>query len=159
MKQKIIALALAVCLLAACLCGCSAFSGIAESVADAAMAELKTQIENAIEENQVDVVELKSAFGTLNDDGGSLQFFCAILVRSDSADLAAAAAEHVVGGFDDFGVMAQTDSAIESEHLVHKSLSYDHTDFSDGNYYTVFLYAKSFSLEDLTGNTFATSGS
>lgn len=159
MKMRFLSAVLLLALVLAAFSGCGTVSDIAGNVADAAMEELKVQIADAIEENKVELVEMKSAFGKLNDDGGSLQFFCAMLIRADSADLAAAALDGNIGSFDDFGVVVQTGSAIENEHLVNKSLSYDHTDFSDGNYYTVFLYASSFALEDLTSYTFATSGS
>ena len=135
-----------VCFLLAILCalslfaGCSEVADIAGNVVTAAKEELENQIRAKIEEYKVEIVETKSVFGKLNDDGGKYQFYYAIVVQTNTGSVAqdcAAAVGKIAGRA---GCIAQTGSAVESSDLVHKSISYDHTDFSEGNYYTVYVY-------------------
>ena len=85
MKQRFTALVLLLTLLLA-LTGCSdVVNEIAGNVADAAVKELEAQIKSALETYSVEVVEIKSALGKLNNDAPSdLQFYCGVLVRSNS---------------------------------------------------------------------------
>ena len=115
-------------------------SGIAENVLDAAKEELAEQIEAKLSEHKVDVIEVKPVVGKLNDEGGEYQFCCAALIRTNSEDSAADCANALRKVFGQAEYMAQTDRNVESEHLVHKSIAYTQTDFSEGNYYTVCIY-------------------
>ena len=92
--KKILVLVLVFALLAG-LWGCKTVSNIASNVAEAAGKELEVQIKNTLEQNKVDVIELKTAAGKLNDDGGKLQFYCAALVKSQNYDLLTACADAI----------------------------------------------------------------
>lgn len=137
----IMALACTVCLFA----GCSDMSDIAGNVLEAAREELVNQIKAKVEEYKVTVVETKTAVGKLNDDGGQYQFFCAILVQTNTESSAEDCANAMASLFGKAHYMAQSGSQVHSEFLIHKTITYDHTDFSAGNYYTIYVYA-----EDLT---------
>ena len=140
MKRKLLSLVLA-CALVLSLCGCGGTVGeIAGNVANAAMEELETQVRKVLEENKLEVVELKTAFGKLNDDGGDYQFFVAALVRTESQTAAQATADTLAKLFTDAGLTVQTASALESPYLVHKDITFKHSDFSGGNYYVIYAY-------------------
>ena len=141
----------AMILLFALLTGCSQVNEIADNVAQAARDELLQQIESKLEEHKVDVVEIKTAVGNLNgDDSKALQFFAAILIRTNSDTAPNTCADALKGMFTQTGYMTQEESAVTHELLVHKQIAYDHSDFSGGTYYTVYAYSKSL-LPDLTG--------
>lgn len=143
-------LLLALCL--SLLSGCSVVGEIAGNVADAAMKELEAQIKSTIEEYKVDVVEIKSAVGRLNNESDSkLQFFCGVLVRSNSDALPQNGADAVGKLFEQSGIHPQNGSEIENELLTNKNISFKHTDFSDGDYYLIWVYTSSLGqkLKDL----------
>ena len=125
--------------------GCSDVVGdIAGNVADAALKELEQQIKSTIAEYKVDIVEMKSAVGQLNNDSDSkLQFFCGVLVRSNSDALPQGISGTLEGLFEKAGISKQTGSAIESNLLTNKSISFKHTDFSSGDYYMIWVYSPS----------------
>ena len=127
------------------LCGCSdVVNDIAGNVRDAALKELEVQIRKTVEEYKVNIVEMKSAVGRLNNESDSeLQFFCALLVRSNSDALPQTGASALEGLFEKSGICRQTGSKIESELLTNKSISFKHTDFSSGDYYMIWVYSPS----------------
>ena len=87
--RKSISLILIVALLACLFSGCGEkVNEIADSVKQAAMDELEAQVKATLEEHKLKVIELKTGFGKLNDNGGELQFFCAALIRTDSTAIA-----------------------------------------------------------------------
>lgn len=142
MKHKFFCLLLALMLLMSTLAGCGAVSEIADNVANAAKTELENQVKAMLAEYKVDVVELKTAAGTLNDDAEPFHFFCAVLVRSENDAIPKACADALSKNFQDAGVVLQTGSAIDSPHLVKKSLAYKFTGFDDGStYYTIYIYS------------------
>lgn len=128
------------------LAGCSDVVGeIAGNVADAAVKELETQIKTALETYSVEVVEVKSAIGKLNNDAPSdLQFYCGVLVRSNSDKFPVSGAEALDKVFEKAGCQSQHTSEIESEYLTNKTISFKHTDFSGGDYYLIWIYSGSF---------------
>jgi len=132
--------------LLAILTGCSAMGEIAENVKDAAMEELKVQLQNQLEKNKLEVLQVKSAAGKLNDEGGKLQFFVAFLVRSENTDLLVSAAEAL--GKNNFvsGWEPQTGAAVENPHLVHKQLEFDAGKITE-NCYLLYLYIPEFTLD------------
>ena len=147
MKRKLLALFLAV-LMTASLCGCGGAAGdIADSVMDAAMKELKNQVSQLLEKNKLEVVEIKTAFGKLNDDGSKYQFFIAALVKSNSTSVPQSTADTMAKVFSEAGLTAQSASQLENEHLVHKDITFKHTDFSAGNYYVIWGYAADLTIE------------
>ena len=148
MIRKVVSLILVAVLLCGAFAGCGLVEEIADSVVAAAKQELENQIKAKLEEQKVDAVEMKTAFGKLNDEGGEYQFFGAVLVKTDSQMLPQAAADALAKLFTDAGLVAQTGSRVENAHLVHKDITYDHSDFSDGTYYTIYVYT-SLSLEAL----------
>ena len=155
MKRRLSALFLAALMMFS-LCACGGTAGrIADSVIDAAMAELKNQVRNLLEENKLEVVEIKTAFGQLNDEGGKYQFFIAALVKVNSDNVAVAAADAMAKLFSDSGAALQTGSQLENSHLVHKSITFKQTDFSAGGYYVIWGYVPDLSIElpDFTGTT------
>ena len=121
--------------------GCSdTVSEIAGNVADAAMKELEKQVKETLEKNKVEVIELKTVFGKLNDNGSSAQFFCAALVKADTELFSQAAVDAMDGLVTEAGLLRQTGSKVESEHLVHKDITFKHSDFSSDNYYVIYAY-------------------
>jgi len=144
MKYRFTALVLIFALLTA-LCGCSDVVGdIAGNVADAALKELEQQIKATVEEYKVSIVEIKSAIGKLNNDSDSdLQFFCGVLVRSNSDALPQSICDTLDGLFERSGMKKQSSSRIESELLTNKAISFKHTDFSSDDYYLLWVYSPS----------------
>ena len=142
--KKLICSILAMLMLLSCFCGCANVSQIAGNVADAAAKELENQLKTTLEKHKVEVVELKTAFGKLNgEDEKALQFFAAALIRCESETAAQTCATALDALFEQAGATVQTESAVTHEALVHKTIAYDHTDFSTGNYYTVYVYNSS----------------
>jgi hypothetical protein len=153
MKRRFLSLFFAV-LMTLSLCGCGGTAGeIAGSVADAAMKELKNQVTQLLEKNKLEVVEIKTAFGKLNDDGGKYQFFIAALVKSNSAGVAQSTADTMGKLFSDAGLTVPTAAAFENPHLIHKEITFKQADFSDCNYYVIWGYAADLSIDlpDLSG--------
>lgn len=153
MIRKICIFLLMLVMVLSCFTGCSETVGeIAGNVADAAMEELEKQVKSALEKNKVDVIEMKTVFGKLNDEGSKHQFFCAALIRSDATELPEAAAEAVRNLVTEAGLLEQTGSKLESPHLVHKTIEFKHTDFSEGNYYVIYAYHEDLSASMPTLN-------
>ena len=147
MKRRLLSLFLAV-LMTLSLCGCGGTAGqIADSVMDAAMKELKNQVTQLLEKNKLEVVEVKTAFGHLNDDGGKYQFFIAALVKSNSTSVPQSTADAMGKIFSDAGLTWQNSASLDNSHLVHKDITFKHTDFSAGNYYVLWGYAADLSIE------------
>ena len=148
MVRKFVSLILMLTLSLGLFAGCSeTVSEIAGNVADAAMEELEKQIESALEKNKVEVVEMKTVYGKLNDDGSENQFFCAALVKSGSTNLPKAAAQAVGKLVTEAGLLEQTGSKVDSEHLVHKDITFKHSDFSSGDYYVIYAYHEDLSIK------------
>ena len=160
MKRKILCLFLAA-LMTLSLCACSGTAGqIADSVMEAAMTELKNQVKTLLEQNKLEVVEIKTAFGQINDDGGKFQFFIAALVKSNATAVPQSTADTMGKIFSDAGLNAQTESALANKHLVHKEITFRQTDFSAGGYYVIWGYAADLTVElpDLSALIEATTG-
>jgi hypothetical protein len=147
MVRKVVSLVLAAFMLCGIFAGCNAVGEIAGNVADAAMKELENQVKATLEKNKVNVVELKTAIGKLNDEGSEMQFFCAALVKSDTDTVVNGAAEAMGAVFEKSGVLVQTGSKVESEYLVHKDITFKHSDFSDGTYYVIYVYISDMSIK------------
>ena len=138
--KRIIALLSAAVLCLGLFTGCGETTGkIASSVAEAARKELEVQVKAALDEHKLEVVEIKTAFGKLNDTADS-QYFIAALVRTEKTDLIEASLKGLNVVFTETGCIPETDSRIDCDLLVHKDLSYSRTDFTDGTYYTVYAY-------------------
>lgn len=147
MKRRIFCLFLAV-LMTLSLVACGGTAGeIADSVMDAAMNELKAQVKQLLEKNKLEVMEIKTAFGKLNDNGGKYQFFIAALVKSNSTNVPQSTAETMNKIFSEAGLTPQSESALQNDHLVHKAITFKHTDFSEGNYYVIWGYAADLTIE------------
>lgn len=144
MKPKFLALVLTLALLMG-LCGCSEAVGeIAGNVADAAVRELEVQIKKTVEEYKVEVVEIKSAVGKLDPDIDSdQQFFCGVLVRSNSDAIPQSVAVTLGGIFEEAGCQPWHKSEIDNDHLVNKKISFKHTDFDSSDYYLIWGYTTS----------------
>ena len=139
--KRIVSLLLALTLALGLFAGCGeAVSDVADNVLTAAKEELMKQIQEKVETYKVTVKETKAAVGTLNDDGGKYQFYCAILVQTNTESSAGDCADALGKVFGESGYDLQTGSAVKSEHLVHKTLAYDTEDYSGGNFYTVYVY-------------------
>ena len=139
--KRMIALLLAMVCGLSLLAGCSdVVSDVADNVLAAAKDELMAQIQEKVEQYKVTVKEMKAAVGTVNDEGGKYQFYCAILVQTNEESSAADCAKALTAVFGQGGYTAQTASNVVSDKLVHKTLTYNTTDFSEGNYYTVHVY-------------------
>lgn len=149
MKRKFFSLLLSALLLMGVFTGCGeVVSDIAGNVAQAAREELENQIKLNLEKHKVDVIELKTATGKLNDEGGERQFYCAALVRSDSDAVPNAVASAMDKLFEEAAVGVQTESRISSPHLVHKELRFDFDGFDDGStYYIIYFYSSDMSIQ------------
>ena len=140
--KKLFALLLAAVLIFS-ITGCDGVVGdIAGNVTEVALKELESQIRKTVAEYKVDLVEIKSTVGQLSDDSDSdTQFFCGVLVRSSSPAVPQSICDKLDGVFDRSGMCAQTESAIKSEYLTNKEISFKHTDFSTGDYYLLWVYS------------------
>lgn len=146
------ALILAAVMLCGVFSGCAVVGDIAGNVADAAAKELEKQLKTTLEKYKVEVVEVKTAFGQLNgDDEKALQFFCAALIKSDSETAAQTCATALDALFEEAGSMTQSSNEFTHSALVHKTIRFDHTDFSEGNYYVVYVYNSSLTGDLLKG--------
>ncbi len=160
MKKSTICLLLALALVFCGLTGCGEAVGeIAGNVAEVAKAELETQVKAAFEKYKVDVIEFKPVIGKLNGSDGTIQFFCAALVQSDSEAVPRDVANSLSKLFHDAGLTVQEGSKVESGYLEHKELSYKFAGFEEGKtYYTVWCYTDKIpSLSDLQNAIPATS--
>ncbi len=122
-------------------------SDIAAKVLDAAEEELTAQVQEKLGEFPVEVIEVRPAVGKLNDDGGKYQFYCAALVQATSEDAAEDCAKALNKVFGDADFVIQADRKVDDDRLEHKSITYKHQDFSEGNYYTVYVYVDD--IEDM----------
>jgi hypothetical protein len=159
--KRIIALLSAAVMCLGLFTGCSETTGkIASSVAEAARMELEVQVKAALEEHKLEVIEIKTAFGKLNDDGSEYQFFIGALVKSNATAVPQSTADTMGRIFSDAGLTAQTESALKNEHLVHKNITFKQTDFSAGSYYVIWGYAADLTVElpDLSALIEATTG-
>ena len=144
MKAKMTVLVLVLSILLS-LSGCDGVVGeIAGNVADVAVKELEAQIKATIEEYKVEVIEIKSAVGKLdNDFSSSQQFFCGVLVRSNSDALPMSVATTLGKIFEEAGCHPWHKSEIDNDHLENKTLTFKHTDFETGDYYLIWGYTSS----------------
>ena len=130
------------------LCACGETAGkIADSVMDAAMAELKNQVKQFLEQNKLEVVEIKTAFGKLNDNGGKYQFFIAALVKSNATSVPQSTADGMNKIFSEAGLTPQTESRLNNPHLIHKDITFKQADYSAGGYYVIWGYAADLSID------------
>ena len=148
MIRKIGILVLALVMAFSLFTGCSdTVSEIAGNVADAAIKELEKQVKSALEKNKVDVIEMKTVFGKLNDEGSESQFFCAALIQSDATDIPKAAADTIDKLVTEAGLVSQSGSKVKSDLLIHKDITFKHSDFSEGNYYVIYAYHEDLSAD------------
>ena len=142
MKRKLFCLFLCVILVLCCFAGCGETVGeIAGNVAEAAMKELEAQVKATLEEYKVEVIEVKSAVGKLNDNSDSkVQFYCAALVRANSDVIPKSIAVSLGSIFEEAGCHRWLKSEVDSNHLVHKDITFKHSDFSTGDYYLIYVY-------------------
>lgn len=144
--RKLICFLLVVALIAA-LSGCNAAGEIADKVAQAAMEELKVQVQATFEKNKVEVLQVKSALGKLNDDGGKLQLYLAFLVRSENPQQIQSVAD-ALSKVGQAGCAPQTSANVQSPYLTHKEISFDADKLTDPtNCYLVYLYIPEFSVD------------
>ncbi len=160
MFKKFMALVLAL-LMICTLAGCGEVAGeIAGNVAEAAKKELENQIKQTFETYKIEILDMKTAVGKLNGESGDLQFFCAVLVQSDSPAVPQSAADTLTKLFHDAGINVQTGPKVENSYLQHKELTFKQE--GDGQtHYCVWFYTDRLpSLEDLKDlkSTFTTEG-
>ena len=158
--KKFMALVLALLMILS-LSACSEVAGdIAGNVAEAARKELENQIKQTFETYKIEILDMKTAVGKLNGDSGELQFFCAVLVQSDSPAIPQSAADTLRKLFHDAGVDIQTGAGISNSYLQHKELTFKQE--GDGKtHYAVWFYTDKLpSLEDLKAlkDTLSTEG-
>ena len=130
------------------LAGCGeTVSDIAGNLLDAAKKELENQVKATLEKYKVSVVEIKTAAGHLNGEEKANQFFCAALVQSNSESVPQSCADALGKVFGEASVHPQSTSKLDSPYLVHKEITFDHTDFSAGNYYVIYVYSADISIQ------------
>lgn len=145
MKRSLFALLL-IAVIVFSIRGCGKLGQIFGKVTEAAVKELKNQVQELLEDKQLDVVEVKTAYGKLNDEGSKYQFFIAALVRADSESTLQSTANTIGKLFSDAGFTLQSESALDNPYLVHKGITFKHTDFSAGDYYVIWAYAADLSI-------------
>ncbi len=145
MSRKIIILVLILSLGVCMFSGCDAATKFTDDVSQTAKAELEKLVKSTLEKNKIDVVEVKTAVGKLNDTG-KLQFFCAALVKANSDSIPQTCADALGKIFEDAGLKVQTAPAVDSPYLVHKTVTFKHTDYTDGTYYMVYAYQSNLNL-------------
>lgn len=151
MFKKIAALLCALVLIFAC-SGCGEVAGdIAGNVAEAAKAELEKQVKATFEKYKIEILDMKTTVGKLNGESGDLQFFCAVLVQSDSDAVPQSVANALGKLFHDAGITAQSGTKVENTYLEHKELTYKSGIMEEGKtYYTVWCYTDRLpGLEDI----------
>ena len=151
MFKRFVSLLCALVLTVIC-CGCGEVAGdIAGNVAEAAKKELEKQVKATFEKYKIEILDMKTAVGKLNGESGDIQFFCAVLVQSDSDAIPQSAADTLGKLFHDAGIQIQTGTDIESAYLEHKDLAYKSGIIDDSQpYYTVWCYTDRLpTLEDL----------
>ena len=134
------------------LAGCGEVAGeIAGNVAEAARKELENQIKQTFETYKIDILDMKSAVGKLNDANGDIQFFCAVLVQSESPAIPQSAADTLAKLFHDAGIHVQSGAKIDNDYLQNKELSFK-LEGDGATHYTVWFYTDKLpTLEDLKG--------
>ena len=149
MMKKFLALLLAL-LTVFGMAGCGEVAGdIAGNVAEAAKKELENQIKQTFETYKMEILDMKSAVGKLNGDGDEIQFFCAVLVQSDSPAIPQSAADALSKLFHDAGIQLQSGAKVESSYLQHKDLTFKQEGNGTSHYAVWFYTNKLPSLEDL----------
>ena len=151
MFKRFVSLLCALVLTVIC-CGCGEVAGdIAGNVAEAAKKELEKQVKATFEKYKIEILDMKTTVGKLGGDGEDLQFFCGVLVQSDSDAVPQSVADTLGKLFHDAGIQVQTGTNIENSYLEHKDLSYKDGIMADGKtYYTVWCYTDRLpTLEDL----------
>ena len=151
MFKKFAALLCALVLILSC-SGCGEVAGdIAGNVAEAAKKELEKQVKATFETYKMEILDMKTTVGKLNGENGDVQFFCAVLVQSDSDAIPQSVANTLGKLFHDAGVAPQSGTKVENAYLEHKELAYKSGVMEEGNtYYTVWCYTDRLpSLEDI----------
>ena len=98
-------------------------------------------LQSAVKENpQVQLVETQSVCGKLNGNGNGMQYFGAVLIKSDDETAVKALLEELKGEYEVVGYCVQTGPNIRSGYLEHQTLSYDHDGFKDATYYSIYFY-------------------
>ena len=148
MKKIVIFLVIALLVLVA-IFGYDRVSSAVAETAQTVKTEMEKKIQETLEPYKVEMVEMKTAAGNLN--GGNfltVQFFGAILIRTQQESYAQTCVQALEKVFQESGYMVQTEQKIAHEYLKNKELSYDHSDFSDGSYYTVYVYSTAISPDE-----------
>ena len=146
MKRSLFALLL-IAVIVFSIRGCGKLGQIFGKVTNAAVKELKNQVQELLEDKQLDVVEINTAYGKLNEEGSKYQFFIAALVRADSESAPQSAANAIGKLFSDAGFSVQNESALNNEHLIHKHITFKQEDFSGDTYYVIWAYAADLSID------------
>ena len=124
--------------------GCSEKAGqLADQAAGAVETgkqKLEQQVKSILEKYEADVVELKTAVGNLSGTEGDVQFFCAALIRGNSDIIPQRCADALGKVFDEAGVLVQTGNLVDSPLVENRKVAFDHADFADGSYYTVYVF-------------------
>ena len=98
-------------------------------------------LKSAVKKNpQVQLVETQSVCGKINGNGNGIQYFGAVLIKSDDETAVKALLEELKGEYDEVGYCVQAGQNIRSSYLEHQTLSYDHDSFQDATYYSIYFY-------------------
>ena len=146
--KKFLVLLLVVVLVLVAIFGYDRVSSAIKDTAQTVKTQMEKKIQETLEPYQVEMVEMKTVAGNLN--GGNfltVQFFGAILIRTQQESYAKVCADALGKVFNETGYVVQTEQDITHEYLQNKELAYDLSDFSDATYYTVYVYSAGFSLD------------
>lgn len=100
---------------------------------------MEHNLESTLSRGDVEILESQSVCGKLNGNGNGMEFFAAVLVTASQEELEMRISD-LAEKYEVVEYVPQTEAKIDMKYLEHKSLSYDHENYTDGEYYTVYIY-------------------
>lgn len=99
----------------------------------------KTRLTGTILQSDIRIIETQGVYGKLNGNGNDIQFFVAVLVEAEEAEIAALVAQ-IEDQYDIVGYQPQTTTQLDVPYLEHQQLRYE-TNMMQENYYTLYLFS------------------
>lgn len=106
---------------------------------NALLSGMEHDLTDTVSKGNVEMIESRSVCGKLNGNGNGMDFFAAVLVTGTELEVQAVVAA-LAQAYGDVGYLSQSEAKITVKYLEHESLSYSHKDYTDGEYYTVYIY-------------------
>ena len=106
---------------------------------NALLGGLENDLIDTVSKGDVEMIESRSVCGKLNGNGNGMDFFAALLVTGTESEVQAVV-DALAEEYGEVGYLSQTEAKITVKYLEHESLSYFHQNYTDGEYYTVYVY-------------------